>query len=236
MGILQEFYEGLLDLIFPTKCVTCGGIALDYICEECMKYVVPVPQPICQRCGHTLHGQNCANCSELPKSFTRGRAAGEYVGVLREAIHQFKYNGLRPLGRPLGDLMYRCLINDASIPWKHCDFIVPVPIHAIRYRLRGYNQSELLAKRVSELTGLPLETSAIVRTVYTRPQVELTREERRENIRGAFAIVDNHVINGANVLLIDDVATTCSTVHEASLSLLQAGAARVYFLCVAFGA
>ncbi|MDH7481700.1 MAG: ComF family protein [Armatimonadota bacterium] len=232
----KEIFSGFLDLIYPPKCVVCGELNPLSICQNCFSKFEPIPKPYCRRCGHTLVGSRCRNCSGLKRSFAAGRAAGQYAGNLREAICRFKYNGMRMLAEPLSRYMHGYLETQADFRWRQADCIVPVPIHPIRRRLRGYNQSELLAEHLSRLTGKPLVSDALVRIIHTRPQVELGPEERRINVRNAFAVKKRGAIEGKTILLVDDVATTCSTVDECSITLLKAGACRVYFLCVAFGA
>lgn len=230
-----EVISGLLDLVFPPRCLACDTLGEDYLCESCLKQVEPVAQPVCSLCGHTVIGGGCGNCAGRVRSFTRARAVGRYDGMLREAIQDFKYSGRRMLDRPLGDLMYGYLDRHADIPWRKTDCIVPVPIHPARERVRGYNQSELLAYRLSERTGIPVVADLLVRVRRTKPQVQCSPAERRRNLERAFRVVAPVPICGKTVLLIDDVATTCSTIHEASIALRRAGVERIYVLCLACG-
>lgn len=227
--------DGILDLIYPPKCLICGTMGEEWICKSCLSRIDPVPQPYCDRCGHPLLAPQCNNCLGRVSSFKAARAAGEYSGVFKDAIHQFKYSGHRMLASPLAHVLHNYLETDADLDWNAADVIVPVPIHHVRKRLRGYNQSELLAKELSRLTGKPVVTGAVKRIIRTKAQVDLSRTGRRENMKGAFRVVSPEVIKGKKVLLIDDVATTCSTVHECSLALRAGGATRVYVLCLAFG-
>jgi ComF family protein len=140
------------------------------------------------------------------------------------------------LAEPLASILYDYLTNSADFPWRRAQCIVPVPIHPERLRVRGYNQSELLAGELSKLVELPLVADAVFRSVRTRPQVELSGDERRSNVKSAFQVTKPEAITGKIVLLVDDVATTCSTVHECSLTIKNVGASKVYVLCLAFGA
>ena len=232
---IQEAVDGLLDLVYPPKCLTCESLNPHHLCEACLMQIERVPRPYCPTCGHPIR-RKCNNCWGREPSFTAARAAGLYSGVLREAIHAFKYGGARMLADPLAQVLYRYLTVYADIPWRRAECIVPVPIYAARKRVRGYNQSELLAERLSAMTGLPFVTNAVVRSRHTRPQVELSGDERRANVIGAFEVRKPEGIRGKIVLLVDDVATTCSTTHECSLALLNGGARKVYVACLAFGA
>jgi len=232
----QPIVEGLLDLVYPPKCLFCQAFNPLYICPSCLSKVERVSRPYCARCGHPMPRERCWNCWGRVRSFATARAAGVYSGVLREAIHEFKYGGHRALAEPLAQLLYRYLTANADFPWRRADCIIPVPIHPARQRLRGYNQSELLAERLSGTTGLPLLRGAVIRKHHTRPQVELSGNERRTNVRGAFRAAKPSELRGKIILLVDDVATTGSTIHECSLALLAAGAFKVYVVCLALGA
>jgi len=227
--------NGLLDLVYPPKCLTCDAIAADYICALCLRGIEHVHRPYCRRCGQSMRGFRCRNCWGRVASFTHARAVGQYSGVLRKAVHELKYGGKRMLASPLGDLLYTYLEKRCDFPWRRASCVVPVPIHPARERVRGYNQSELVAERLSELTGLPLVGGNLVRASRTKPQVALSPEERRKNVKAVFRVRDSDAVRGRIVLLVDDVATTCSTIHECSLALLKAGAERVYAVCIAFG-
>jgi len=232
---LETIIDGFLDLVYPPKCVVCQTLDPSYICGSCLSGIEEVPRPYCLTCGHPLGGSICRNCANRVRSFTAARAAGNYSGVLRTAIHEFKYGGKRMLADPLARLLHNYL-KKSDFAWRRADCVVPVPIYPSRRRVRGYNQSELLAERLSSLVRRPLMRGALVRTRRTRPQVELAGYERRVNVRDAFRVRKSDQVKGKTVLLVDDVATTCSTIHECSLALLEAGAAGVYVVCLAFGA
>ena len=232
---MVEVINGLLDLVYPPRCLGCDTLGEDYLCDACLKEIERVPQPACRICGHTLTASDCHNCAGRVRSFTSARGAADYDGVLREAIQDFKYNGKRMLARPLGDLMFAYLEKRADFPWRKADCIIPVPIHPRRRRFRGYNQSELLARHLSERTGIPLVTGLLIRRRWTKPQVECSRDERRTNLLKAFRVLNPVPICGKTVILVDDVSTTGSTIHEASIALRRAGVERIYVLCLAFG-
>ena len=227
--------DGLIDIVYPPKCLTCESLNPHHLCESCLLQIERVPRPYCPICGHPIR-RKCNLCWGREPSFAAARAAGVYTGVIREAIHAFKYGGARMLADPLAQVLYRYLAVYADVPWRRAECVVPVPIYPARKRVRGYNQSELLAERLSAMTGLPLAADAVVRKRHTRPQVELSREERLTNVAGAFGVRKPELIRGKIVLLVDDVVTTCSTIHECSLALLEGGARKVYVTCLAFGA
>jgi ComF family protein len=147
---------------------------------------------------------------------------------LQDAICALKYRGVSALATPLAALMVRALPADIT-----CDLIVPVPLHPSRLRAREFNQSLLLADRMSRHLMRPVLMTSLVRTVATEPQTTLARRERLRNLRRAFAVRDAEAIAGRRILLVDDVFTTGTTLHECAKALLQAGALAVSALTLA---
>jgi ComF family protein len=149
-------------------------------------------------------------------------------GAVREAIHQFKYDGRTVLVEPLVDLM-------AAYWTEHpmsVDVVVPVPLHAARLRERGYNQAALLARELARRIGLPLNERVLVRQRATTPQVGLDARQRRENVQDAFSCSSNDLA-GKRVLLIDDVCTTGATLEACAVALYGGGAGSVQALTLA---
>lgn len=133
--------------------------------------------------------------------------------------------------RPLGLMSLEPLAEIMS--FQRLDVIVPVPLHKRRLRSRGFNQALLLAELLAHEWRLPLERRALRRVRWTEPQITLTAAERRENVRGAFAVADNVAVAGKCVLLVDDVLTTGSTVEECARTLKRSGAVGVAVVTVA---
>lgn len=152
---------------------------------------------------------------------------GEYEGVLRKLIHLFKYSRISPLAPRLGALMSRALPRDARF-----DLLVPMPLHWRRRWRRGFNQSELLARALSQRTGIPV-VNAVRRRKSTPAQAGLTGAQRRVNVTGAFAVKKREFVEGRNVLLVDDVLTTGATANACAAALKRAGAGRVTVLTLA---
>jgi ComF family protein len=160
------------------------------------------------------------------------RAAALHTSPLREAIHAFKYQGVRELG----PLLARYLVAVyAEPPWSTLPHpitvVVPVPLHEQRLVERGYNQSELLAISFCRTLGLPLQATWLARVRETRQQVGLNPSERRANVEDAFDAPA--AVAGAHVLLVDDVYTTGSTLRACATALYDAGALGVYGLTLA---
>ena len=158
-----------------------------------------------------------------------------FVGVVREVVHQFKYEGKRHLRRLVYGWMQEGL-TDLRLCNPPAEVIVPVPLHWWKRRLRGFNQAELLAEELSKSLGIRV-LGALRRSRLTVTQTQLAREERRLNVRGAFGMRRRfpRQINGRHVLLVDDVLTTGATLDACAAALLEGGAASVRALTVARG-
>lgn len=230
LSVIRETWIGLLDLVYPPKCLVCGAMNPESICRACRAGFEPVKLPICNRCGNSRVDGPCRTCeSGTPEWVTASRAAGRFEGSLRQAILNLKYNGKRKLGEPLG-----CYLADylATGPFGRLRFdqIVPVPLHPSRMREREFNQAALIAQQVSKALRIPIVEDSLVRIRRTRPQVELPASERAANVRGAFAVRARADVKGKRILLIDDVVTTLHTADECARVLLDGGAKIV---CVA---
>ena len=151
--------------------------------------------------------------------------------MLREALHAFKFRGKRAVARPLGDLLAEA---GAGYPGaRGAGLLVPVPLYPDRERERGFNQAALLAERLGRLWGVAVAANALERTAATPAQTGLSGEERRRNVRGAFAVPRPARVAGRRVLLVDDVLTTGATADACARALRRAGAAEVGVLTVA---
>jgi ComF family protein len=236
--MLAALFDPFLTLLYPPRCLVCKALGESGLCAACARQIAPVAPPFCRTCGQTLlpDANGCLDCRRRRTAFTRARSMGAYDGVLRHAIHQFKYRDRPQMAVPLGHLLTAYARDHAAeLNGLHFDSLLPVPMHPIRQRRRGYNQSERLARVVGNELSLPLLTGALVRIRPTRPQVGLTGEARRTNLRGAFAAQQPELITGNTLLLIDDVVTSGSSLHECALVLKAAGAKSVYALTLAAG-
>ncbi len=207
----------------------------------------PIAGGICSVCGERLLSlvrrwgraseSRCGLCRRLEPPFARAVAYGSYDGGLRELIHLLKYEQVRPAARVLGRMLAEALA-DLDSSWTLLPVaVVPVPLHARKLRQRGFNQSELIAREALEDGGWKWPADAapgvLERRRETQSQTGLTRHQRRENIRGAFAVARPEEIAGREVLLVDDVFTTGTTVSECARVLRRAGASKVYVATVA---
>ncbi len=211
---IRKAWGLLLDLVYPPRCGGCDERGTTF-CSVCKASIQP-PDPDALQ----LNQLNMLVC------------AGVFEGPLRSAIHNFKYNSDTPLAIPLAQLLSDALAQSE----RFADVaeveptLLPVPLHSARLRARGYNQSELLARELSRMTGWRLE-KGLHRVKNTRSQVGLSVEARGENVSSAFAWAGKEI--PAFALLVDDVCTTGATITECAATLRALGGTRVCAVTVA---
>ncbi len=214
----MSFREKVLDLLFPPKCPYCEKILDDPRAPLC---------PACQAKLPWLEGR----AGERRIDFADGCFSPlAYDETVREAIHRYKFSRVRALGRPFGALMAQCLAD--RLP-QGADLICWAPLSKERLRERGFDQAELMAREIGRLLSIPAEP-ALKKVKNTSPQSELEEESaRRANARGAYALLPGTDLTGKQVVLVDDVVTSGSTLGECAALLRQAGAEAVYCLTLA---
>jgi ComF family protein len=234
------FGRALLDFFLPPKCLLCGGTPGNHLqdrpCPACLSRIKFFSSPRCPRCGIGFVSPSesdhlCSGCLTEERYFARARAVCLYEGLIVETICRYKYGGVTRLARPLGSLLTE--YRDPEFSLQDFDLILPVPLHPQRLRERGFNQSLLLARRLSRKHSIPLNFTALQRSRSTRPQAEVSGSERRTNVRGAFLVQQPEAVAGRRVLLVDDVFTTGATVRECAKVLIRAGARWVDVLTLA---
>ena len=237
--MLKPFFAALLDVMFPPLCHVCRRFIPTagelHICPGCRELMPPVVAPLCSVCGVPFAGAGtdhvCGSCSTSLPRFDAARAALAYEGASRDLIHAFKYRNKTHLRRPLALLTLESLSE--FIRSRRPDLIMPVPLHRKKLSSRGFNQAVLLGEVLSQRLKIPLDRRNLRRIRWTEPQVNLAAGDRRENVRGAFAVQDSDLVTGRRVLLVDDVLTTGSTAEECGRVLKVSGAADVTVITVA---
>ncbi len=227
-------------LVFPSTCRRCGRLLENpgerVLCRRCLEALAPCGDPFCLVCGRFFSGAGephaCAACLVRPPAFSVHRSAARYEGALKDALLLFKYRGYRPLGKPLAVLMHAAYGRDPLL-WEGASLLVPVPLHRRRKRRRGFNQAAVLALELGRLTGLPAAPRALRRMADIPPQTTLGRNDRRENVRGAFQAGKENAVRGRVAVLVDDVFTTGSTLSECARVLRSAGASEVRAVTIA---
>jgi ComF family protein len=231
------------------------------VCEECLDQILPVRGNVCSVCGervlstYAIAGDDgsvrCPLCRRIEPPFVRAVAYGSYDGGLRELIHLLKYDGVRPAANVLGRMLAEVITAlDGSVPRQQAApdeearrggpgdsvVVIPVPLHKTKRRQRGFNQAELIARAALKCCPagrFVLAADVLQRQRDTKSQIGLTSHQRRENMRGAFAVTDTEKIKSRDVLVVDDVYTTGTTVSECARILRRSGARRVWVATVA---
>ncbi len=224
---LEGFFAPLLDFIFPPHCVLCGAHLARHevvVCCDCWLRLPLCRTPLIEyQDGNAFNGQRCHLGTSV--------AVWGYSEEVEQVIHLFKYGGYSCLARPLGLAMAGVLVS-AGLACK-ADVLAPIPLHPARRRERGYNQSELLARQIGKVTGLPVAARLLHRTRYTKPQAQLGAAERAKNVAGAFAASSPALAQNRSIVLVDDVLTTGATANECARVLKEAGAAQVFLATAA---
>jgi ComF family protein len=230
MSYLYDLWDDFISLLFPRLCYACGNHLMrneNLICTECYvliprtNYHIAEDNPVAQ-----LFGGRCI----IDKA-----AAFSYYNKgsrIRNLIHNMKYKGIREIGIELGRI-YALSLKSSGFT-KDIDLIIPVPLHPVKKRTRGFNQSEIISMGIADVTGLPVDTKSLVRTTVSETQTKRSRYERWTNVEGIFHVIDPQTIMNKHVLLVDDVITTGSTIESCSYELLKIEGVKVSVVALAF--
>jgi competence protein ComFC len=225
---LTRLGEAALDLLYPPHCGLCHKDGA-FLCDACRDGLPRADGRRCTVCWLPQPGSTCHACAEHPTALSRLRSVYRYESDVRRLVHAFKFGGQSSLAKALGDAM----AERQAASGGDYDLVVPVPLAPSRARQRGYNQAELLARRVATRLNVPL-AAALRRTQDGKPQaLSATAEERRRNVVGAFEVVRADAVAGRRILVVDDVATTGASLDACARTLLDAGAEDVGGLTLA---
>lgn len=236
----KEFFDNLLSVVYPLNCFICGKRinqnGYSPLCAACFGRIKKLTPPFCIGCGVSLVSELtpsniCAECRGRHHSFERAWSSSNYEGVMRSCIHYLKYGKHISLASLLGRVLTDFARKYMSM--ERFDCIIPVPLHSTKLREREFNQAQLLAQCLSDNFNKKLLLRTLLRIKYTIPQSELTPKERKENVKGVFAIRNPLLIKGKNILIVDDVFTTGATLEECALLLKRNGASSIETLTLA---
>ncbi len=259
VGFAERLAATLFFTFFPADCRICGSPVIKAsrlpVCGTCLLALRPLEGSYCSVCGETLHlpsyvlredsnpsetycGETrCQLCQRTDPPFERAVAYGSYDGALRDLIHVLKFQQVRPAAAVLGRKLAETIANLEQAMPVGAIAVVPVPLHPRKQAQRGFNQAQMIARTALQQLSRPkrfdLCEGVLLRRRETGSQIGLTRHQRRENLRGAFAVSNAARIVNRDILLKDDVLTTGTTASECARVLLRAGAARVWVATVA---
>ena len=240
--MLPSWIEPGLALIYPPVCQLCETQRATrdsgFVCPGCWSKVRFIKPPFCERCGLPFEGEittpfECSNCRDMELNFSTARSAVAAKGVARDAIHRYKYNQALWFETFLADLLLRAALPE--LRGEKWDLMVPVPLHSTKEREREFNQAERLAGHLAKALSLPVRTNLVQRVLPTRTQALLSKKQRAENVRRAFAARDGCKLHGEHVILVDDVLTTGATTSACAGVLKSLGASDVCVWTVARG-
>lgn len=231
-----EVPEMMLNILYPRRCPVCHRILRDQkalVCPGCESAFRPITEDYCLKCGSPVKPEEeyCRDCAGKKRSFDEGRGIFFYDQKMRRSLIRYKYYGSREYADYYAVSMYRYGHRNI-LRWKP-DVIIPVPLHQRKLRMRGFNQSGLLAERLGTFLDIPVSEGTLRKIRGTRSQKKLDAAQRRKNLRQAFRA--ERRLDGLIILLVDDVYTTGSTVEAAAACLKEAGAEKVCFLTLCMG-
>ncbi len=228
---LKEKLNKLADYLFVNdyKCIICNREIVKNsrysMCNSCLKKL-PYITHSCNVCGGSIkQGNLCLNCKHTLPSVTKNISVFDYSAPLDNLVYGLKYGNKKYLAKYLSNLMVDKFLESKL----DIDFIIPVPMHKVRLTERGYNQAELLCISFKDVK-LEIKDNIVERIVNTVSQASLPREKRLVNLTNVFKITDKKSVKNKNILIIDDVYTTGTTVSEIAKVLMKAGAKKVYSL------
>lgn len=255
LDVLRSPLDAVGCAVFPSSCRICNRPLLHLaripVCVECWRDLPEQSERLCVLCGEQLGFDDsaplskaasalffCQMCERAKPPFAQAVAYGAYENTLRALIHLLKYERIAEVARPLGSLLAKSI---ASIDGLPADIVVvAVPLHPLKERERGFNQTALLAegavrhlRRIAPERRYRLAPGALGRNRVTESQSRLTFHQRRRNLRGAFFAAQPALVAGRAVLLVDDIYTTGATARECSRTLLRAGAISVHVATLA---
>lgn len=235
-GTLSWLISIFADLIYPPRCVSCRtpllGFRQNLLCDNCYAGLARIDENSCRFCGSIIgkyakRRNECDVCRNQKRHYTRVIAAVEYNDIAQHIIHAYKFYNQKNLAPLMAKEILSRLYQEYSK--VNFDYIIPVPLHKKKLLKRGYNQSTLLARYISDNLKITFSDDILLRTRNTSPQSLLDSRKRETNIIDAFTATRE--LAGKKILLIDDVLTTGCTASECAGSLRRAGASRVY-VCV----
>ncbi|GAA4456579.1 ComF family protein [Nibrella saemangeumensis] len=230
LQFIKRACNNFVDLLYPVSCLGCSENLTpneEILCVQCR-----VKLPVTDLTKTSSSGVALQFAGKVPLDFAYSYLVFSKKGIVQRLIHQIKYKGQKEAGAVLGrwfgyELKEKCQdIAEANL-------LIGVPLHPVRERQRGFNQSEWIAKGLSEALKIPVNTTALKRTRFEASQTRKGKGARWENVKDVFAIADAESIQGKRVILIDDVLTTGATLEACASQLLKAGCASVGVLTLA---
>lgn len=233
----------MINLCYPAFCQACGkksSVWDDNLCQDCIKKIKKRLPPFCIKCGKQLTGDRdlkdkCNDCKNQAPYYDQAHSGFCYDGILKDLVHNFKYNKITSLSKEFTKLTVD-FMHDYAIG-INIDIILSIPMHPLRLFKREINASHVLAKDIAKKLGIKYSNRLLKKVKNTLPQSKLKRKKRINNVKNSFSVNKNKIfdIKGKDILLVDDLFTTGSTVSECAKILKEAGSDRVEVITLARG-
>ncbi len=219
----------------PTVCLHCHTRISEqdmWLCGSCYDKLSYVPEQHCPKCGYPTEESECSNCAENHYAFTQAKSVFMFDGPAKSLVHELKYDNFTNIAGWFANQMYKTVLNEMPLP--EVEYVTAIPLHRVKKRERGFNQSELIARALANQLQITYSDALLKRTANTMSQTLLNRVSRKKNMSDAFK-PGRISPNGKSILIIDDVFTTGTTVNEAAKILITQGAKNIYVLTACHG-
>ncbi|MGN0788887.1 MAG: ComF family protein [Christensenellales bacterium] len=234
--MLTKALRNIRQAIFVDKynCISCGKELRNPnrygLCDECKGKIEFLHDDICHKCGRRemSEADYCLTCQNHERHFLRNRSVCVYDGIAKTLIHRYKFGGKKYYAPYFANMLVDKYLDEGY----DCEVVTSVPISKERARKRGYNQSQIVAKRLAEALKLPYVGQCIIKSKDNTEQAKLSGKEREENVLGVYKVIDKIAVKGKRVLVVDDVLTTGATMSEVARVLYKAGAQKVEGLTI----
>lgn len=235
--------QALLDMLYPIRCPVCGDIVTPKdrkICIPCEKKLQVITEPRCKKCSKPIEQDQreyCSDCERKTYHYEYGFSLWVYDPIMKKSISDYKYR----YKKEYAEFYIEEIIKNYGDKIKalRLDALIPVPIHKSKYRERGYNQADILAKGIGKKLNIPVLSNLLIRNKKTLPQKQLDDKERLRNLQEAFEFNESLAKSYQNrlnrLMLVDDIYTTGSTIEACTNVLKQNGVSQVYFITLCIG-
>ena len=235
-SIIQDIKENIIVLFWPETCPFCQKVCKEGIAQNAGKgWILTNQRTKVYACGkqiRSMEKEYCYDCMHTHHYYEQGLSLWNHKAPVNQSIYQFKYHNQRRYGELYSQELVKNFQKEIR-RWNP-DVIMPVPLHRARRRKRGYNQAQILAENLGRMLRIPVDSKSLARRKKTSPQKKLGHNERKKNLKNAFAVTPAFR-PVRKVLLVDDIYTTGNTLDAAAKALKEKGVEKVYFLTISIG-
>jgi ComF family protein len=237
LGLAFKGIKAATDYLLPYSCISCTNLTQeqDGFCHRCWAKINFIGASLCNICGRAFDINieelisTCGACLIKKPQYDSARSLMHYDGISKKILHDLKYHDKTSLAKVFSKMIF----HKYSLWFDDCDVVVPIPMHKIKRLFRRYNQAQVIAHNIANFLQKPMISNCLMKTKWTKSQTSLTKQQRMTNLEGSFSINNNNAILQKNILLVDDVLTTGSTVNLCAKILKNHGAKQVKVITIA---